>query len=82
MMEQTLQEINGKDVTLRRFLDAESLAGSIDAAMRDSATKKVTVRRVGRNNPCPCGSGEKFKKCCLWKVNCGVEIVTKERGEE
>ncbi|MBW3843350.1 SecC motif-containing protein [Aeromonas hydrophila] len=20
--------------------------------------------RVGRNNPCPCGSGKKFKKCC------------------
>jgi hypothetical protein len=22
-------------------------------------------RDVGRNNPCPCGSGKKFKKCCL-----------------
>jgi len=22
------------------------------------------VRRVGRNEPCPCGSGKKFKKCC------------------
>jgi SEC-C motif-containing protein len=21
-------------------------------------------RKVGRNDPCPCGSGEKFKKCC------------------
>jgi hypothetical protein len=20
--------------------------------------------RVGRNQPCPCGSGKKFKKCC------------------
>lgn len=20
---------------------------------------------VGRNDPCPCGSGKKFKKCCL-----------------
>lgn len=20
---------------------------------------------VGRNSPCPCGSGKKFKKCCL-----------------
>ncbi len=27
-------------------------------------------RGVGRNDPCPCGSGKKFKKCCLprsWK---------------
>jgi hypothetical protein len=22
---------------------------------------------VGRNDPCPCGSGEKYKKCCLQK---------------
>jgi len=20
--------------------------------------------RVGRNDPCPCGSGKKYKKCC------------------
>lgn len=20
--------------------------------------------KIGRNNPCPCGSGKKFKKCC------------------
>lgn len=24
--------------------------------------------RVGRNEPCPCGSGHKFKKCCLRKL--------------
>ncbi len=22
-------------------------------------------RHIGRNDPCPCGSGKKFKKCCL-----------------
>jgi uncharacterized protein YecA (UPF0149 family) len=21
-------------------------------------------KRVGRNDPCPCGSGKKYKKCC------------------
>lgn len=20
---------------------------------------------IGRNDPCPCGSGKKYKKCCL-----------------
>ncbi len=25
-------------------------------------------RDVGRNDPCPCGSGKKFKKCCLGKT--------------
>jgi hypothetical protein len=24
-------------------------------------------RKVGRNDPCPCGSGKKFKKCCMKK---------------
>ncbi|WP_407637202.1 SEC-C metal-binding domain-containing protein [Candidatus Nitrososphaera gargensis] len=24
--------------------------------------------KVGRNDPCPCGSGRKFKKCCLKMV--------------
>jgi uncharacterized protein len=23
-----------------------------------------TVAKVGRNDPCPCGSGKKYKKCC------------------
>jgi preprotein translocase subunit SecA len=23
-----------------------------------------TKQKVGRNDPCPCGSGKKFKKCC------------------
>ncbi len=34
----------------------------------DGEHKTETVRRetpkVGRNDPCPCGSGKKFKKCC------------------
>ena len=30
-------------------------------------TKKATPKRVakiGRNEPCPCGSGKKYKQCC------------------
>jgi SWIM/SEC-C metal-binding protein len=25
---------------------------------------KIAEKKVGRNEPCPCGSGKKFKKCC------------------
>ena len=25
----------------------------------------VKENKVGRNDPCPCGSGKKYKKCCL-----------------
>jgi preprotein translocase subunit SecA len=25
----------------------------------------VSEPKIGRNDPCPCGSGKKYKKCCL-----------------
>ena len=28
-------------------------------------TDPEAIGRVGRNEPCPCGSGKKFKSCCL-----------------
>ena len=28
---------------------------------------RITNRKIGRNDPCPCGSGKKFKKCCITK---------------
>ena len=37
---------------------------------RDEITKaykrsKIAVsNKIGRNDPCPCGSGKKYKKCC------------------
>jgi tetratricopeptide (TPR) repeat protein len=42
-------------------------AQSIPAMTRwgdSSAPEDAQKRRVGRNDPCPCGSGKKFKKCC------------------
>ena len=29
--------------------------------------KRRQTPKVGRNDPCPCGSGKKFKKCCMGK---------------
>lgn len=34
------------------------------AQQRNLATNLRSAPRVGRNVPCPCGSGKKFKKCC------------------
>jgi uncharacterized protein len=33
-------------------------------AVQERDTAKHLVAKVGRNEPCPCGSGKKFKKCC------------------
>ena len=30
-------------------------------------SNKVNTDKIGRNDPCPCGSGKKYKKCCLDK---------------
>ncbi|WP_153555549.1 zinc-dependent peptidase [Roseimaritima sediminicola] len=32
-------------------------------------------RRVGRNSPCPCGSGEKYKRCCRRKAMRGMPVA-------
>ena len=29
----------------------------------------MTEKKVGRNDPCPCGSGKKYKACCLKKTD-------------
>ena len=31
------------------------------------SSRKVKPATIGRNDPCPCGSGLKFKKCCMNK---------------
>jgi len=33
--------------------------------LRQSSTVVRAEPKVGRNDPCPCGSGKKFKQCCL-----------------
>jgi tetratricopeptide (TPR) repeat protein len=33
-------------------------------AKRSVTPTSVTRQKIGRNEPCPCGSGKKFKKCC------------------
>jgi hypothetical protein len=39
----------------------------LDGIWRPHPTPAVPFKEVGRNEPCPCGSGKKFKKCCLDK---------------
>ncbi|MFT5370459.1 MAG: hypothetical protein ACI8V2_005441 [Candidatus Latescibacterota bacterium] len=34
-----------------------------DGTMKGETIRK-TLPKVGRNDPCPCGSGKKYKKCC------------------
>ena len=67
-----------QEETLRRiFLARVQVGGQVkrervakvtgESAGADGTVKKQPVKKgkkVGRNDPCPCGSGKKYKKCC------------------
>lgn len=44
-------------------------SSSLNTTNKEPTNLKVmttgTTQKVGRNDPCPCGSGKKYKKCCL-----------------
>jgi preprotein translocase subunit SecA len=60
------QNFAGTAAAARQAGVADSSAEAYEAAQ--SATRTVvaprSVTKVGRNDPCPCGSGKKYKKCC------------------
>ena len=41
---------------------AAAVAGATDAPKKPVV--KAKSEKIGRNDPCPCGSGKKYKKCC------------------
>jgi preprotein translocase subunit SecA len=47
-------------VPLIRTASAQSVPPRIPAATQPLPE----VHKIGRNDPCPCGSGKKYKKCC------------------
>lgn len=49
------------DAATKDMLAPQSAQPILDSLLGGKAVRK----KVGRNDPCPCGSGLKFKKCCL-----------------
>ncbi len=52
----------GGGASLGRFVRA--LRGAYRTASRGPAPIRRPGSKLGRNDPCPCGSGKKYKKCC------------------
>lgn len=57
-----------------RQLETVSKSEYDDVCRDSSATPakagfKRSMPKIGRNDPCPCGSGKKYKKCCMLKKN-------------
>jgi len=58
-----LLNIRKENVSVKR----EQVAKPLEATHGEPAERKPKKReavKVGRNDPCPCGSGKKYKKCC------------------
>jgi preprotein translocase subunit SecA len=49
-----------------QFAMAESQRAAAQAPQGEVKVKQIKLEtpKVGRNDPCPCGSGKKYKKCC------------------
>lgn len=52
------------DVPLYLSEKAEEYVDELERELELSRLKPVKSEKVGRNDPCPCGSGKKYKKCC------------------
>jgi len=63
-----MPELEGKPLPAQpaseRRESAEEFATETKTAQVKQAPIVTTVPRTGRNDPCPCGSGKKYKKCC------------------
>jgi len=53
------EQLQGYDHLAQEMADQQAAAGP-----QKIATIRRDVPKVGRNDPCPCGSGKKYKKCC------------------
>ena len=61
----TGRRLLGKMVRLKKLIAKSVRQSDPEAAVSSTITHEEA--RVGRNAPCPCGSGRKYKQCCLRK---------------
>jgi len=68
------EQDNKKEDQEKRLLEAICVQHEIDHLNgitihnRENKSKPIiSEKKIGRNDPCPCGSGKKYKKCCLKK---------------
>ena len=69
--EETVRRVFRTQVRIAQGIERKRVAKELSAVgSADSVQKKTPVRstkKAGPNDPCPCGSGKKYKKCCMQK---------------
>ena len=66
IQEETVRRLFSVRIKSDQTVKRERVANSITEGRGDGTVKKQPrkVQKIGRNDPCPCGSGKKYKKCC------------------
>ena len=66
IQEETVRRLYSMRLKTNQEVKRERVATSITEGRGDGTVKKQPrrVQKVGRNDPCPCGSGKKYKHCC------------------
>jgi hypothetical protein len=66
----------------RAGISMEDLLGRRDALIQSEAQRlradDISVGKIGRNDPCSCGSGRKYKRCCLEKHRAALVLLSPE----
>ena len=70
-IQQVLQGGNPEEIAQNLDMSPEQLVALTESfaqqTYQESLLGEAAKRKIGRNEPCPCGSGKKYKKCCLRK---------------
>ena len=58
-----------QEIKREKVAKETSTGGAGDGSVKKQPVRKET--KIGPNDPCPCGSGKKYKKCCMQKDKMG-----------
>ena len=62
-----IQITNEQPMEMKQAVRSESLSTNSSESAAAPKSAKRSPDKVGRNDPCPCGSGKKYKQCCVNK---------------
>jgi hypothetical protein len=69
LVDQGVEDIAGaKSLLLAKAAWLAGLHGDPEGLLSPGRRFERSIPKVGRNDPCPCGSGKKYKRCCLGKI--------------
>jgi uncharacterized protein len=82
----TIEELSGWYCFTEQYRrDQQRWRRQAEADRARSQRLEKPFKGVGRNDPCPCGSGKKFKKCCFTTVRLGMinpEVALPDKSDD